>query len=92
MMLAHELEDDRVSRRNLTGLATGGLTGATLGLLLAAIFGAYPPVPALMAAALGALGALAGRQVAVQISPDEWDPTPNHRPYVGTNSPDDDIT
>ena len=93
MMLAQEVDDDdRVRRRNLTGIATGGLTGATLGLLLGAMFGAYPPIPALVGAALGALGAFVGRQVAVQISPDDWDPAPNHRAYVGTKAPDDDIT
>jgi hypothetical protein len=49
-----------------------------------------------MAAVLGAAGALAGgvagRLLAERISSDEWDPTCEARPYVGTKSADEDIT
>jgi hypothetical protein len=36
-------------------------------------------------------GAMVGRVFASHISADEWDPPPNERPYVGAQSPDDDI-
>jgi len=83
----HE-EDGRVRKRDRASLVTGAGLGAGLG-VLAGILG----LPAVMlGAGIGAVtGAVVGRLVAPRISPEEWDPPANDHPYVGTNSPDDDI-
>jgi outer membrane lipoprotein SlyB len=69
-------------------MASGALTGAGTGVLAAALTGPSGLV-------LGLVGAVAGgfigRMVARHISADEWDPLESERPYVGTNSPDDDL-
>jgi hypothetical protein len=86
--------DDRVERRNLTGLAAGASSGGTLGLLLAATFA--QPVSAVLAVIsviLGAAaGALLGRWVAGRVSIDDWDPRASDRPFVGIHTPDEDDT
>lgn len=88
-MPAHELEDDRARRRDLTGVATGLLAGAGLG----ALAGAFGRPSGIILAVVGALvGAVIGKAVAFRISPDDWDPRFDRRPYVGTKSPDDDVT
>ena len=79
--------DDRPRKRDLVCLVTGMSIGATLGLLAA-------PLSAigLVLTLGGALaGGIVGAASASHISPEEWDPRPNDRPYVGTKSPDDDI-
>jgi len=86
-MSAHELEDDRARRRDLTGVVTGFLAGAGLG----ALTGMLGRPGAIVIAVVGALaGAVIGKAVAYRISADDWDPRWDRRPYVGTSSPDDD--
>jgi uncharacterized membrane protein len=88
-ILAHELEDDRLRRRDETCFATGVLGGGTLGALVG-IFVLAGPITLTVIGAV--LGAYASRVIGRRISADDWDPPANHRPYVGTPSPDDDIT
>jgi hypothetical protein len=85
---ARQLEDDRVRRRNQTCLTTGVLGGATVG-ALAGSFAAPGPLALTLLGAV--LGAVASRLIESHLSVDDWDPRSNHRPYVGTPSPDDDI-
>jgi hypothetical protein len=83
----HE-EDDRARRRDRACMTSGALTGAGTGVLAAALTGPS----GLFLGLVGALaGGIIGRLVANHISADEWDPLDGERPYVGTNSPDDDI-
>lgn len=87
-MAGHEIEDDRARRRDLTGIVTGLLAGAALG----AIAGAFTHPSGIVLAVIGALiGGIAGKAVAFRISADDWDPRFDRRPYVGANSPDDDV-
>jgi hypothetical protein len=93
-MSEHELEDDRPRRRELTCLATGSLTGA-LAALLGALAGNLVPsswgVPlAVVAGAI--LGVLVSALIAPHLSLEEWNPQLHQHSYVGTNSPDDDIS
>jgi len=90
-MFEHELEDDRPRRRELTCLATGSLTGTVLGTLAgywAASSGFLIPITA---GAGAILGGFASALIAPHLSLDDWDPQLQHS-YVGTNSPDDDIS
>ncbi len=81
-------EDERGRRRDLACVASGLTAGAGLGWLA----GAFAWPAGLLFAIGGALaGGTVGRWAAYHISADEWDPPPSHRPYVGANSPDDDI-
>ena len=88
----HELEDDRPRRRELTCLATGSLAGALLG----ALAGNLLLLNRGVFLALGAIGALLGGVASALIAPhlsiEEWNPQLHHHSYVGTNSPDDDIS
>jgi hypothetical protein len=83
----HE-EEARVRKRDRASIATGAGLGASLG-AFAAVLGL--PAVMLWAGIGAAVGAVVGRLVASRISPEEWDPPANDHPYVGTNSPDDDI-
>jgi hypothetical protein len=88
-MSSHELEDDRPRRRGLTCVASGTLTGAALGGLAATLGSTSPSV----LIAIGAIvGALASALIAPHLSLEEWNPPLHHHSYVGTNSPDDDIS
>lgn len=88
-MFQHELEDDRPRRRELTCVATGALAGALLG----AVAGNLAPLGrgALIAGA-AMLGGFASALVAPHLSLEEWNPQLHQHSYVGTNSPDDDIS
>jgi hypothetical protein len=67
-----------------SGLVAGAGVGATVGMLASSM--------PLALAGLGAVaGAAIGQLIGHHISPDEWDPPLNQRPYVGGKSPDDDI-
>jgi hypothetical protein len=80
--------DDRARKRDRASIATGAGLGAGLGAFAGLLV--FPPV--MLLAGIGAVtGAVVGRLVAPRISPEEWDPPANDHPYVGTNSPDDDI-
>ena len=83
-----QAEDSRVRKRDRASIATGAGLGAALG-----AFAGFLVAPAvILGAGIGAVtGAVVGRLVAPRISPEEWDPPANDHPYVGTNSPDDDI-
>jgi hypothetical protein len=83
----HE-EGSRVRKRDRASITTGAGLGAGLG-AFAGILGA--PAVMLFAGIGAATGALVGRLVAARLSPEDWDPPANDHPYVGTNSPDDDI-
>jgi hypothetical protein len=87
-MSVHEVSDDRALRRNLTCATTGLFAGGGLG-ILTAVF-----IPGgLVLIAIGAVvGGVASRAVAARISVDDWDPRANGRSYVGTRSPDADLT
>lgn len=87
-MSMHEVSDDRARRRNLTCIAAGLFAGGGLGTLTAVL------IPGgLVLIAIGALvGGVASTAVAPRISVDDWDPRANGRSYVGTRSPDDDVT
>ena len=88
-MSVHEVADNRARRRDLTCVATGLLAGGSLGTLTAA----FVPVGGLILMTIGAvLGGVASAAVAAHISVDDWDPRSNGRTYVGTRSPDDDVT
>lgn len=80
--------DDRIGRRDRACVAGGFGGGAGLG----ALVGALAPPVAVALIGIGALvGAVAGRLIASRIPADEWDPTWEHRSYVGANTPDDDL-
>jgi hypothetical protein len=88
-MSVHEVADNRARRRDLTCAVAGLFAGAGLGTLTAA----FVPVGGLILCAIGAvLGGVASAPVAAHISVDDWDPRANGRTYVGTRSPDDDVT
>ena len=91
-MSEHELEDDRPRRRELTCLASGLVTGALLGMLA----GSLVPTGGGNLIALGAAGAILGGFISALIAPhlslEEWNPQLHQHSYVGTNSPDDDIS
>jgi outer membrane lipoprotein SlyB len=81
-------EDDRPRRRDRACLAIGVAAGAGVGVAM----GAFAWLSVALLGALGAVaGGVLGRLIASRISADEWDPRETHRPYVGANSPDDDI-
>ena len=81
--------DPRARRRDRASIATGVGLGAGLG----AIGGALGLPIGFVLGGVGALaGGVVGKLVALRISPEEWDPPPDRRPYVGVHSPDDDIT
>jgi hypothetical protein len=66
------------------GAATGVAMGTVVGLIL-------PGVAAISGGFVGvALGCLAGRLLARQVSIYELDPNVTNRPYVGAQSPDAD--
>jgi hypothetical protein len=93
-MSEHELEDDRPRRRELSCLATGSLTGA-LGALWGALAGNLISSSWGVPLAVGAgamLGGLASALIAPHLSLEEWNPQLHQHSYVGTNSPDDDIS
>jgi hypothetical protein len=84
-------EDHRLRRRDRACVFTGAVIGASLGAFAGVIVPLGGVVFALMGA--GALaGGVVGKAAAQRISATEWDPLQDNRPYVGTNSPDDDIT
>lgn len=88
-MFEHELEDDRPRRRELTCLASGSLAGA----LLATLAGNLVPTSRGVLIAIGAIvGAFVSALVAPHLSLEEWNPQLHQHSYVGTNSPDDDIS
>lgn len=88
-MSEHELEDDRPRRRELTCLASGFLTGAVLGTLA----GNLVPTGRGVLIAIGAIvGGFASALIAPHLSLDEWNPQLHRHSYVGTNTPDDDIS
>ena len=88
-MFEHELEDDRPRRRELTCLASGSLTGALFGLLA----GNLLPTSRGALIVIGAiLGGFASALLAPHLSLEEWNPQLHQHSYVGTNSPDDDIS
>jgi hypothetical protein len=95
-MSEHELEDDRPRRRELACLATGSLTGALLGMLAGYLVLSSRGVPlAIVGAIAGAgaiLGGLASALIAPHLSLEEWNPQQHQHSYVGTSSPDDDIS
>ena len=95
-MSEHELEDDRPRRRELACLATGSLTGALLGTLVGYLVLGSPGVPfAMVGAGAGVgviLGGLASALIAPHLSLEEWNPQQHQHSYVGTSSPDDDIS
>jgi hypothetical protein len=87
-------EDDRVGRRDLTGLLVGALAGFALALLLSATWTAPDQRWALLMDSLigAAAGALLGRLLAGTVTPEEIEPHASNRPFVGGHSPDDDTT
>ena len=89
-MPAPKLDDDRALRRDLTCVATGLLAGGGLGVVAAALISAGGIA---LAVAGAVVGGLIGKATARRISADDWDPSANlwRRPYVGANSPDDDV-
>jgi uncharacterized protein YcfJ len=88
-MSEHELEDDRPRRRELTCLATGSLTGALFGTLAGNL---VPSGRGLLIVIGTIVGGLASVLVAPHLSLEEWNPQLHQHSYVGTNSPDDDIS
>jgi hypothetical protein len=88
-MSAYELEDDRPRRRQFTCLAAGSLAGALLGTLA----GNLAPLSRGVLMAMGIIvGGLASALIAPHLSLEEWNPQLHQHSYVGTNSPDDDIS
>jgi hypothetical protein len=82
-------EDDRAYRRDRACVVTGLLLGACVGAIAATL---APPNTAILAFTGAAIGAVSGRLIAFRIAVEEWDPPPNRRPFVGANSPEDDIS
>jgi hypothetical protein len=91
-MSEHELEDDRPRRRELACLATGSLTGALLGTLAGYLVLSSWSVLIAIVAFGAVLGGLASALVAPHLSLEEWNPQQHQHSYVGTSSPDDDIS
>ena len=91
-MFEHELEDDRPRRRELTCLATGSLAGTLLGTLAGYVAASSGFLIPITAGAGAIVGAFASAVIAPHLSLDDWDPQLNQHSYVGTNSPDDDIS
>ena len=88
-MSEQELEDDRPRRRELTCLASGSLIGALLGTLA----GNLAPLGRGVLIAVGTvIGGLTSALIAPHLSLEEWNPQLHQHSYVGTNSPDDDIS
>jgi hypothetical protein len=87
-------EDDRVSRRDWTGMLVGALTGFVLALLLSSLWTDPDQRWALLMDGLigAAAGVLLGRLLAGTVTPDEIEPHASNRPFVGGHSPDDDST
>lgn len=84
-----ELKDDRPRRRELTCLASGSLAGVVLGMLA----GNLVPTSRGILIAIGAsVGVFAGALIAPHVSLEEWNPELHQHAYVGTNSPDDDMS
>ena len=88
-MSDHELEDDRPRRRGFTCLASGTLMGAVLGTVAVYL---VPTSPAVVIAVGAIVGGVASALIAPHLSLEEWNPQLHHHSYVGTNSPDDDIS
>jgi hypothetical protein len=82
-------EDDRAYRRDRACVVTGLLLGGAVG-TIAATFA--PQNLAVLTLTAAAIGALTGKLIGLHIAVEEWDPPPNRRPFVGANSPDDDIS
>jgi hypothetical protein len=90
-MSEHELEDDRPKRRGLNCLASGSLIGAVLGVGVLAVH-RVPASPSVVIAIGAIAGGIASALIAPHLSLEEWNPQLHHHSYVGTNSPDDDIS
>ena len=87
-MVDRRYEDDRLRRRNRSGLGVGAALGVAAGAGLGLVL---PGVAAATAGLVGAgVGSAIGRWLVARVSVDEFDPNISKRPYVGAQAPDID--
>ena len=87
-MVDRRYEDDRLRRRNRSGLGVGAALGIAAGTGLGLVL---PGVAAVTAGLVGAgVGSAFGRWLVTRVSVDEFDPNVSQRPYVGAQAPDAD--
>ena len=87
-MIDGRYEDDRLRRRNRSGLGVGAAFGVAAGTGLGLVL---PGVAAVAAGLVGAgVGGAFGRWLVSRVSVDEFDPNGSKRPFVGTQAPDAD--
>lgn len=87
-MTDHRYEDDRLRRRNRSGLGVGAALGVAAGAGLGFVL---PGIAAVTAGLVGGgVGTAVGRWLASRVSVDEFDPNVSKRPYVGAQAPDSD--
>lgn len=87
-MVDRRYEDDRLKRRNRSGLGVGAALGIAAGAGLGLIL---PGVALVTGSVVGAgLGGAFGRWFIRLVSVDEFDPNMSKRPYVGAQAPDAD--
>ncbi len=87
-MVDHRYEDDRLRRRNRSGLGVGAALGVAAGTGLGLIL---PGAAAITVGLVGAgVGGAVGRWFVTRVSVDEFDPNASKRPYVGAQAPDAD--
>jgi hypothetical protein len=88
-MADRRYEDDRARRRDRSGFGMGAATGVVVGAGVGLIL---PGVAVITGGLVGvAIGCIAGRWLARQVSVYELDPNVTNRPYVGAQSPDADM-
>jgi phage tail tape-measure protein len=87
-MIDRRYEDDRLRRRNRSGLGVGAMLGVAAGTGLGLVL---PGIAAVTGGLVGAgLGGAVGRWLVRRVSVDEFDPYLSERPYVGAQAPDAD--
>jgi hypothetical protein len=87
-MIDRRYEDDRMQRRNRSGLGVGAALGVAAGVGLGFVL---PGVAAVTGGLVGAgVGGVVGRWLVTRVSVDEFDPEVSKRPYVGAQAPDAD--
>jgi hypothetical protein len=87
-MVDHRYQDDRLERRNRSGLGVGAAFGVTAGAVLGLVL---PGAAIITAGIVGAgVGSAVGRWLVTRVSVDDLDPLASKRPYVGAQAPDAD--
>jgi hypothetical protein len=87
-MIDRRYQDDRMQRRNRSGVGVGAALGVAAGVGLGFVL---PGVAAVAGGVLGAgVGGAVGRWLIRRVSVLDFDPYVSKRPYVGAQAPDAD--